>query len=156
MLYQWVGDPLLALTNSRCFKNKVGQYRRAVLRLRRQNFNFDPTLLAARHLSPQIMCAEMIINGGIIMLGDHCGPDAEKTDATATVSYEVGKDKAVPLAKSFAQAGGEMMEEPSMQFWGQGNGGRWKPSRGAGGAEVLLGVMRFQSGARAISIVFAL
>ena len=66
------------------------------------------------------MCAEMVINGGIIMLGDHCGPDADKTDATATVSYEVGKDEAVPLSKAFAAAGGEVMEEPSMQFWGQG------------------------------------
>lgn len=73
------------------------------------------------------MCAEMIINGGIIMLGDHCGPDSDKTEATATVSYEAGKDEAVPLSKSFAAAGGEVMEEPSMQFWGQGEGGLGGP-----------------------------
>lgn len=57
------------------------------------------------------------------MLGDHCGSDADKTEATATVSYEVGKDEAVPLSKAFAAAGGEVMEEPSMQFWGQGEDG---------------------------------
>lgn len=56
------------------------------------------------------------------MLGDHCGPDAANKDATLTISHEVGKDEAVPLAKSFAANGGEMMEEPSMQFWGQGEG----------------------------------
>ena len=47
------------------------------------------------------MCAEMKINGGIIMLGDHCGEDASKTEASMTISYEVGKDEAAPLAKSF-------------------------------------------------------
>lgn len=76
------------------------------------------------------MCAEMAINGGIIMLGDLCGPDASKTDATATISYEVGKDEAVPLAKSFAENGGEVMEEPSMQFWGQGEEGRGSAGHG--------------------------
>lgn len=76
--------------------------------------------LASPKPSTQIMCAEMLVNGGIIMLGDHCGKDADKTNTTATISHEVGKDEAGPLAKSFADNGGEIMEEPSMQFWGQG------------------------------------
>lgn len=66
------------------------------------------------------MCAEMKINGGLIMLGDHCGPDADKTEATVTVSYEVGKDQAVPITEAFKANGGEIVQKASMQFWGQG------------------------------------
>lgn len=63
------------------------------------------------------MCAEMTLNGGIIMLGDHCGQDADKTTASMCISHEVGKDEAAPLSKSFTANGGEIMEAPSMQFW---------------------------------------
>ncbi|CAM9720687.1 unnamed protein product [Ectocarpus sp. 6 AP-2014] len=73
----------------------------------------------AKDPTGKIMCAEMKINGGIIMLGDHCGEDASKTEASMTISYEVGKDEAGPLAKSFKDNGGEVLEEVSMQFWGQ-------------------------------------
>ena len=68
----------------------------------------------------QIMCAEMKINGGIIMLGDHCGEDAGKKEASVTVSYEVAAGKAAPLSKAFQANGGEVIEEPTMKFWGQG------------------------------------
>ncbi|CAN0578931.1 unnamed protein product, partial [Ectocarpus sp. 12 AP-2014] len=73
----------------------------------------------AKDPTGKIMCAEMKINGGIIMLGDHCGEDASKTEASMTISHEVGKDEAGPLAKSFKDNGGEVLEEVSMQFWGQ-------------------------------------
>ncbi|CAN0506602.1 unnamed protein product, partial [Ectocarpus sp. 12 AP-2014] len=73
----------------------------------------------AKDPTGKIMCAEMKINGGIIMLGDHCSKDASKTEASMTISHEVGKDEAGPLAKSFKDNGGEVLEEVSMQFWGQ-------------------------------------
>lgn len=66
------------------------------------------------------MCAEMKINGGVIMVGDHYGPDADKTEPAVTVAYEVGKDQAAPVAQAFKANGGEILVEMSMQFWGQG------------------------------------
>lgn len=75
----------------------------------------------------QIMCAEMTVNGGIIMIGDHCGADAGKQEPSVTVSYEVGTGEAAPLAKAFQSHGGEIMEEPTMQFWGQGERAGYSP-----------------------------
>ncbi|CAM9669072.1 unnamed protein product [Scytosiphon promiscuus] len=74
---------------------------------------------ASKDPNGKIMCAEMKMNGGAIMVGDHCGPDADKTEAVVTVSYEVGKDKAAPIAEAFKANGGEIVSEVSMQFWGQ-------------------------------------
>ena len=54
------------------------------------------------------------------MLGDHCGEDVDKKDASVTVSYEVATGKAAPLSKAFQASGGEVLEEPAMMFWGQG------------------------------------
>lgn len=54
------------------------------------------------------------------MLGDHCGEDADKKEASVTVSYEVAPGKAAPLSKAFQANGGEIIEEPTMMFWGQG------------------------------------
>lgn len=68
------------------------------------------------------MCAEMAVNGGIIMLADHCGQDADKAQPTVTISHEVGTGEAAPLAKAFADNGGEILQDVSMQFWGQGDG----------------------------------
>lgn len=54
------------------------------------------------------------------MIGDHCGEDVDKQDASVTVSYEVPAGKAAPLAKAFEAHGGEIVEVPCMKFWGQG------------------------------------
>lgn len=64
------------------------------------------------------MCAQMMINGGIVMLGDQCDEDSAET--SITISYEIGKDEAAPMAKSFTDNGGEILNPVSMQFWGQG------------------------------------
>lgn len=66
------------------------------------------------------MCAEMKLNGGLMMIGDYCGGDAHKTEPSVTVSYEVAPGEAAPLAKAFKANGGDIVDEPSMQFWGQG------------------------------------
>ncbi|CBN76982.1 glyoxalase family protein [Ectocarpus siliculosus] len=65
----------------------------------------------------KIMCAQMKINGGIIMVADQC--DEDSAEAAMTISYEIGKDEAAPLAKSFTDNGGEVLQPVSMQFWGQ-------------------------------------
>lgn len=68
------------------------------------------------------MCAELKINGGLIMIGDHCcGKEPGKHDASVTVFYEVAAGQAVPLAQAFEDNGGEIEELPAMKFWGQGN-----------------------------------
>lgn len=67
----------------------------------------------------KILCAEMKINGGLIMIGDHiCTTD--KQESSLVISYEVATGKAMPLAKAFQGNGGAVVQEPSMQFWGQG------------------------------------
>lgn len=66
------------------------------------------------------MCAELKVNGGLIMVGDHCGHEAGKEGSSVTISYEVEEGRAGPLSKSFEAAGGEIMQEPTMAFWGQG------------------------------------
>lgn len=61
----------------------------------------------------------MKINGGLIMIGDHiCTTD--KQESSLVISYEVATGKAMPLAKAFQGNGGAVVQEPSMQFWGQG------------------------------------
>lgn len=70
--------------------------------------------------SVKIMCAEMIFNGGNIMVGDHCGEDVDRTDAAITISHEVAPGRAEDVAKAFDNEGGNIVDPPSMQFWGQG------------------------------------
>ena len=68
----------------------------------------------------QIMHAEMKLNGGLIMIGDHCGADVGKQEALVTITLGVAAGEAMPLSNAFEANGGEIVDKPLKQFWGQG------------------------------------
>lgn len=53
------------------------------------------------------------------MVADHCGEDAGKQEPSVKIFYEAAADKAIPVANAFQANGGEIVELPSMKFWGQ-------------------------------------
>lgn len=66
------------------------------------------------------MHAEMKLNGGLIMIGDHCGAGVGKKEALVTITLGVAAGEAMPLANAFEANGGEIADKPLKQFWGQG------------------------------------
>lgn len=70
----------------------------------------------------QIMCAEVKLNGGVVMLGDGCTGEEDRDSAhSVTISFEVPTGRAIPTAQAFEANGGKIEQTPGMQFWGQGN-----------------------------------
>lgn len=68
----------------------------------------------------QIMSVDVNINGGMIMVGDIPMDRLPRGVSYIAVTREVLTGRAVPLSEAFEAHGGETLEEPTMQFWGQG------------------------------------
>ena len=68
----------------------------------------------------QIRHAEMKLNGGVIIIGDHCGADTDKQEALVTITFGVVAGEVVVLADTFQANGGEIVDEPLRQFQGRG------------------------------------
>ncbi|CAM9483888.1 unnamed protein product [Choristocarpus tenellus] len=77
----------------------------------------EPLGPVAKTPEGKVMCQELILNGGgLIMVGDHFD-DSEGAVVNIILGLEHGQ--AAKVAKEFEVNGGEIVDPPSLKFWGQ-------------------------------------